>query len=106
MAQAEALQKLRHFQETSAPAPDRSRYDRALLQLDVYYLLVSVCLLEVTDSLMPSFTCFISRIDSKISDLRDRVDVLNDIEKNYNDPGPVYDVIAFHDGIHWRAVVL
>ncbi len=38
-------------------------------------------------------------------ELQARIDVLRSAQESYDDPGPVYDCIAFHDGERWRAVV-
>ncbi|DBA02238.1 TPA: hypothetical protein N0F65_007648 [Lagenidium giganteum] len=38
-------------------------------------------------------------------DLDARLTVLADLEKAYDDAGPVYDCVVFHDGKHWRGAV-
>lgn len=38
-------------------------------------------------------------------DLQARLAVLDDLAKSYEDPGPIYDVVVFFDGEHWRAAV-
>eukprot|EP01114_Cavostelium_apophysatum_P008446 TRINITY_DN2094_c0_g1_i2.p1 TRINITY_DN2094_c0_g1~~TRINITY_DN2094_c0_g1_i2.p1 ORF type:complete len:1234 (+),score=363.51 TRINITY_DN2094_c0_g1_i2:119-3820(+) len=38
-------------------------------------------------------------------DLELRLESLGDLEKSYEDPGPIYDCVVFHDGTHFRAVV-
>lgn len=38
-------------------------------------------------------------------DLKDRVDQLEALQKNWKDPGPLLDCVAIHDGKTWRAVV-
>lgn len=41
----------------------------------------------------------------KKKDLQNRVDQLEAMQKQYKDPGPVFDCIVFHDGGVWRAAV-
>ncbi len=38
-------------------------------------------------------------------ELQARLDALGDALKNFDDPGPVYDCVLFHDGDVWRAVI-
>ncbi|KAF9164796.1 hypothetical protein DFQ26_001030 [Actinomortierella ambigua] len=38
-------------------------------------------------------------------DFNAQLDVLKDAMKTYNDPGPVYDCVVFHDGNVWRVAV-
>lgn len=38
-------------------------------------------------------------------EMRARIDVLEQAQKDYDDPGPLYDCVAFHDGENWRAVI-
>ncbi|KAL6054111.1 tripeptidyl-peptidase II Tpp2, variant 2 [Balamuthia mandrillaris] len=38
-------------------------------------------------------------------ELEARIQALNELWKSYDDPGPIYDCIVFHDGTHWRAAV-
>jgi tripeptidyl-peptidase II len=38
-------------------------------------------------------------------DLEERLEVLNSIDKSYDDPGPIYDVIVWNDGSEWFACV-
>ncbi|KAJ8030831.1 Tripeptidyl-peptidase 2 [Holothuria leucospilota] len=38
-------------------------------------------------------------------DLTAAVDILQNAEKKFADPGPVYDCVVFHDGDSWNAVV-
>ncbi|WP_166830529.1 S8 family serine peptidase [Thalassoroseus pseudoceratinae] len=40
-----------------------------------------------------------------LADLRAQLKALQTLENTYEDPGPVYDVIAFNDGQRWRVVV-
>ena len=45
------------------------------------------------------------------AELRDRVELqarltlLAKMQEDYDDPGPVFDCVVFHDGKHWRAVI-
>lgn len=43
-------------------------------------------------------------IDLKL-DLQAQYNVLKDMMTNYQDPGPVYDCLVWHDGEHWRSVI-
>ncbi len=38
-------------------------------------------------------------------EIQARLDVLADAQENFDDPGPVYDCVLFHDGDVWRAVI-
>ncbi|EMR08359.1 hypothetical protein PNEG_03199 [Pneumocystis murina B123] len=38
-------------------------------------------------------------------DLEAQYDVLKDMMCNYDDPGPVFDCLVWHDGKNWRAVI-
>ncbi|XP_076246823.1 tripeptidyl-peptidase 2-like isoform X2 [Calliopsis andreniformis] len=51
----------------------------------------------------PQLTTLEERL--KKEELEARVEVLNNIEKKYNDLGPTYDCIVFHDGDVWRACI-
>lgn len=45
----------------------------------------------------------LSRDDKLLKEeLENQVDVLNNLDKKYNDPGAVYDFVLFHDGSHWK----
>ena len=35
-------------------------------------------------------------------DLQGQVDTLSKLDKSYNDCGPVFDCVVFHDGGTWR----
>lgn len=35
-------------------------------------------------------------------DLTAAVDILQNAEKKFSDPGPVYDCVVFHDGDSWK----
>jgi hypothetical protein len=37
--------------------------------------------------------------------LKARIDALNELKSSYDDLGPVLEVVVFHDGNDWRAVV-
>ncbi|MDG2201033.1 MAG: S8 family serine peptidase [Phycisphaerales bacterium] len=38
-------------------------------------------------------------------ELEARLEHLRELAEGYDDPGPVYDCIVFHDGEHWRGVI-
>jgi tripeptidyl-peptidase-2 len=38
-------------------------------------------------------------------ELATRLEMLRHMQKSYDDPGPIYDCLVFHDGDSWRAVV-
>ncbi|KAL4166421.1 hypothetical protein KRP22_013680 [Phytophthora ramorum] len=38
-------------------------------------------------------------------DLQARLSQLQELSKNYEDPGPIYDAVVFHDGACWRAAL-
>ncbi|KAF0698016.1 Aste57867_11347 [Aphanomyces stellatus] len=38
-------------------------------------------------------------------DIQARLAVLEDNSKSFEDPGPIYDCVAFFDGTHWRAAI-
>jgi tripeptidyl-peptidase-2 len=39
-------------------------------------------------------------------DLEAQIDILTSLDKNYNDVGPAYDCVVFHDGQMWRQVLI
>ncbi|CAH0476169.1 unnamed protein product [Peronospora belbahrii] len=41
----------------------------------------------------------------KKNDLETRLTQLQELNNSYDDPGPIYDVIVFHDGESWRAAL-
>ncbi|KAL1917361.1 uncharacterized protein VTP21DRAFT_5017 [Calcarisporiella thermophila] len=46
-----------------------------------------------------------SPLATKKADLEARIEVLKEFLKSYDDAGPVFDVVVFHDGETWRVVV-
>lgn len=38
-------------------------------------------------------------------ELATRIEMLKELQKNYDDPGPIFDCVVFHDGERWQAVV-
>ncbi|KAJ3130084.1 tripeptidyl-peptidase II Tpp2 [Physocladia obscura] len=47
----------------------------------------------------------VSTPSSTSSDAADTVDALKDLAANWSDPGVVWDVVALHDGVKWRAAI-
>lgn len=45
------------------------------------------------------------REDGEQKELETRLEQLQDLDKSYEDPGPVFDCVVFHDGSAWQAVV-
>jgi len=39
------------------------------------------------------------------AELEARIEQLNTLQSGYDDPGPIYDCVVFHDGERWRAAV-
>jgi tripeptidyl-peptidase-2 len=39
------------------------------------------------------------------ADLQSRIEYLKALEKNFDEPGPIYDCVIFHDGEHWQSVI-
>lgn len=39
------------------------------------------------------------------SEIKARIELLEEMQESYDDPGPVFDCVVFHDGTHWRGVV-
>ncbi|TDH66684.1 uncharacterized protein CCR75_007853 [Bremia lactucae] len=56
-----------------------------------------------------SKTNSISTTDSAVlrqkEDLKAQLKQLEELAKNREDPGPIYDVVVFHDGTNWRAAL-
>lgn len=42
---------------------------------------------------------------SHVEDLKTRIAQLRLLEKDQEDPGPLYDCVIFHDGEMWQAVI-
>nr|XP_054771091.1 tripeptidyl-peptidase 2-like [Lytechinus pictus] len=59
--------------------------------------------LEAYDAAHPNITKQEEKLER--DNLAAMLDVLNNADKKYSDPGPVYDCLVFNDGNTWRAVV-
>ncbi|XP_041482803.1 tripeptidyl-peptidase 2-like isoform X1 [Lytechinus variegatus] len=59
--------------------------------------------LEAYDAAHPNVTKQEEKLER--DNLAAMLDVLNNADKKYSDPGPVYDCLVFNDGNTWRAVV-
>jgi tripeptidyl-peptidase-2 len=44
-------------------------------------------------------------VDSNNEDLKARISLVKSYEKEWDDPGPIYDCLVFHDGEQWNAIV-
>ncbi len=41
----------------------------------------------------------------RIAELQTRLKLLGELQKEYDDPGPIFDCVVFHDGEHWQAAI-
>ena len=69
-------------------------------------LFLSRSFLSFFTHLLILFTFKFTQLEKKEKeDLEAQLAVLLDLEKNYEDAGPVYDCVVFNDGTTWRAAV-
>ena len=61
-------------------------------------------LVKVREAIETADAAESNNVDER-KDLRKQLKVLEQAGREYEDPGPVFDVVCFHDGEHWRAVV-
>eukprot|EP01117_Protostelium_nocturnum_P004535 TRINITY_DN1637_c0_g1_i1.p1 TRINITY_DN1637_c0_g1~~TRINITY_DN1637_c0_g1_i1.p1 ORF type:complete len:1249 (-),score=365.62 TRINITY_DN1637_c0_g1_i1:533-4279(-) len=57
------------------------------------------------DSNHPNKSILSSQLQKQRRELEDRLNQLDELEKDYQDEGPVFDVVSFHDGDQWNAIV-
>lgn len=43
--------------------------------------------------------------EAEKTELEARIEALKELDKNYEDPGPILDCVVFFDGKDWRAVI-
>ncbi|OXU24497.1 hypothetical protein TSAR_010597 [Trichomalopsis sarcophagae] len=60
-------------------------------------------LLQEFEAKHPQLTTSQEKLEKE--ELEARVDYLNNLEKKYEDVGPTYDCVVFHDGQIWRACI-